>query len=561
MEKVNEKSVLQLLIGIFDITFNNNLKIEEKETKIKDIINNDMKDIKNIKFLSIQNYGGKDFDFFKSIKEDLKYLLLNDQKTFLLVNQRNNLIYLLCNILNSIIKSQEYKIEQKVIDAIYALITSSLFSDTEEHRQILISLLFQCAHQYPEKTQEILKNEKYSSTIIEQKQKTIKEARDLILSTLSFMKNDFIMNKKSKLVDLVDTNIKKYKTMNKMNQLEIIEEICSFIQTSQNHLRNQLRHFILNIFDMFPLTNLPVENLFFELREIVNIDYSEHRFYYDSCNVIYEEIKAILNQFSFRENVAKIFSSEIINDYYQMKNEYKDIQNKYVTTNSDNKTEYLLNIVSERIIQSYRNFSEQLLNEKFRNHFFDNCICVGRIKKSLKAFTNRYLQIIINYSGIDNLQFSFKRDLSELTISQEDKDIITKHVSGSLPEQYIEEELNFIQVLKSMLLLIIIHELNHYVRRYGNINEDITKCVTDRRIGEKNKYEGGEHMFEEIFGTKYFNKLTYKQAEIIYAPNNWRKENRETLLKLFSKNDAQGYVLQCMETYEKRGYCVEGYLD
>ena len=51
--------------------------------------------------------------------------------------------------------------------------------------------------------------------------------------------------------------------------------------------------------------------------------------------------------------------------------------------------------MSEEIIKEYKKFCEELKNLSFRNNFFENKnICVGRLSKSIKAFTTRYLQIV-----------------------------------------------------------------------------------------------------------------------------------------------------------------------
>ena len=58
--------------------------------------------------------------------------------------------------------------------------------------------------------------------------------------------------------------------------------------------------------------------------------------------------------------------------------------------------------LKKEIIKEYKKFCEELKNLSFRNNFFENKnICVGRLSKSIKAFTTRYLQIVINYSGIE----------------------------------------------------------------------------------------------------------------------------------------------------------------
>ena len=165
--------------------------------------------------------------------------------------------------------------------------------------------------------------------------------------------------------------------------------------------------------------------------------------------------------------------------------------------------------MSDVIINEYNKFCVNLSDSTIRDNFFNNTICVGRIAKSLKAFTTRYLQIVINYSGIDkdNLPKNLTAEVKDF--SKEDLAIINKEKEGSVIKKEDIQELISIQVLKSLLLLVIIHELNHYVRRLSCINEDITKSITDRRNIKNGQYEGGEHMFEKIFGVDTFSKMSY----------------------------------------------------
>ena len=58
-----------------------------------------------------------------------------------------------------------------------------------------------------------------------------------------------------------------------------------------------------------------------------------------------------------------------------------------------------------------------------------------------------------------------------------------------------------------MLLVTIINELNHYVRRVACIGED----------------EGGKEMFKAIFGIEDFIIWNYHQALDIYHSDNWQK--------------------------------------
>ena len=79
-------SFLHHLLKIFEITFSSlseNESTDAKQKALSTLIDSEMKDIEIKKFLSIQNISDENFDFSKSIKEDLKYLLINFRSEFL----------------------------------------------------------------------------------------------------------------------------------------------------------------------------------------------------------------------------------------------------------------------------------------------------------------------------------------------------------------------------------------------------------------------------------------------------------------------------------------------
>ncbi len=128
------KTFLNLMMEIFHITFssestNNKLSYDNSIQSLERIINSELKDVKTTNCLYIQNISDTQLDFSQAIKAELKYLLINFKTSFLLHNKRNYLIYLICQIIESI---NEEKIESKLFNVIYIVITSALFSDSEE---------------------------------------------------------------------------------------------------------------------------------------------------------------------------------------------------------------------------------------------------------------------------------------------------------------------------------------------------------------------------------------------------------------------------------------------
>ena len=194
----------------------------------------------------------------------------------------------------------------------------------------------------------------------------------------------------------------------------------------------------------------------------------------------------------------------------------------------------------------FNNFIKQLKEKQYRDEFFDKYICVMRLGKNVRAYTNRYLNIVINYSGLEKIR-NYKFNKEEVNIedfSNEDRETV-ELINETLPRKVeVKETLIFLQSLKSMLLLTIILEFNHLITNH--INEDITKCVTDR-----------DNIFSELFGQPYFKTLTYEQAVYLYDINNWESANSLKQLTGEEYSKTSKCSLQCLGNNEERGPCVE----
>ena len=108
--------------------------------------------------------------------------------------------------------------------------------------------------------------------------------------------------------------------------------------------------------------------------------------------------------------------------------------------------------------------------------------------------------------------------------------------------------------MKCSIILSILHELNHYLRRYGLNNKDCSTCDIN---GRKANYDGGELMFDAIFGVKLFETLNRQQAKYLLDLNNWNMDTiqfRGNLEKI--EKEGTSYI-KCMESYEdKSWHCI-----
>ena len=111
------------------------------------------------------------------------------------------------------------------------------------------------------------------------------------------------------------------------------------------------------------------------------------------------------------------------------------------------------------------------------------------LSKNFKAFTFRFLKIIINTENVE-----FKK--GEQDLDEQSKKIL----------------------MKAYLTFIIIHEINHLIKRVNKIGIDSEKSATLR--GE----EGGKELIELLFGHLLLNQnINMEQAKYILELNNWKK--------------------------------------
>lgn len=438
-ETLQQKTTfLDILLDIFELTISSST-LDVIKAQIQKNLNEQLKDCENIPFLSIKDpsvfIDNNDNETFEdSILKDLKYLLIHSKEEFALQTDRNKVIYLLCKVLKSLILLDSNLIEQKVLNNIYIIITSAIFGGRSKHQYTLISFLFQLCDFYPEQTLEIL-NKIFSSEIEKEKKEEINKASFTINFSLNALKKVFTVKKNQKLIDETNKYINLLSTSNENNKESIIEQCVKFYESEKNIPKQMTTSYFF-----ISINNDCHKMMILLLRHYVQFsDKLIQLYYYQPVEERYLEIINILKQKSFRENVYNIFSSKIIKDYYCIDESNKE------SIGEKNNTKQPLNVVTKQIIDAYSAFCEKLGKEEFRNAFFDKQICVMRLEPSIKGFTNRYLQIAINYSGIDKTDD--KKCVIDIDKPSEDDIQLLNIIKEKAIIYDDREELMFIQVI------------------------------------------------------------------------------------------------------------------
>ena len=212
--------------------------------------------------------------------------------------------------------------------------------------------------------------------------------------------------------------------------------------------------------------------------------------------------------FNQEEEIEIIKNKKIINldeeenkviEESKNKNKSSNIELKINESNREEQNnsikEEVNNLINGKPIISYYNrFCKELENYDYSNIF----IIMG-LPKTIKGFTFRFLKIIINTKGI-------------IMNMDDDKKSST--------------------LLKAYLIFVIIHEENHFIKRYFNKDINAHLCDTPKINGYN---EGGKHLIKLLFGEDMINKnINLEQAKFILKINNWTQKSIYEFRKDFS---------------------------
>ena len=372
MESFLESSFLDNMIGLYK-----NTTREDKEIYIN-ILLISMKDIEDIEYFSVvaPEIFENDDKFSSYILKEQKYIFLHYKEDFLKNSQKNNLIYLLCFLLKEIINSKEFHLPTQNIKNMIIIIISSIVKDDYEQDDYLIRCCLSLADfcTMPEINKkielafqsQINKSRTLNAIFFEEK---IKEMLSLLLE---------ICNEDTIRYNTQINEVNNY--LNKINQsksqltLELLLDIYVYIDNfsctrkMQKRIITQMNKNNLDDILIFEKPNL-FTSVITIIGAILEKEYYSIKEKYYSFKSFYYEIKTILEEPSFQENIYKIMTSAIIKKLF-------------------NDT------------RGYEELTKILENKTKRSEFFKKTFTVMNIPTNSKGYTNRYLQIVLNYSGI-----------------------------------------------------------------------------------------------------------------------------------------------------------------
>ena len=410
----------------------------------------------------------------------IKLLLLNLSETDIHENNIKIIFYFIVNLFNPEIDSSALEFREDVI--------SKLFSQNITSKEILSNELFyqiidnDYSKYYPVSD----KINNFEQTFINMRDKNLNNVLKNSINRLSTGQKIEIQNIQKFITYLPFPIFQDYLSQIGINFFEshsIPPNLYSFYKICFYDLEeNEKKSFIENI---------------------RNIEYPISIFNED-------DIKNVLNDNSFITLINDIMKSPVMKDaytrifyYYSTNGEFELEQEVFEQKSFKIKNNYINN---KSIFDYYKEFCDKLDNLNYTNLFI-----TMSLPESIKAFTFRFLKIVINYEGI------------RLNNEQSSNSII------------------ILLLLKAYLVFIVIHELNHFMKRYLNKNQIYDLCKTPII---KDYKEGGEQLIKLLFGHILIeNSINVEQAQFILEPKNWNKKsviefrNEFKKIKKDSKND------------------------
>jgi hypothetical protein len=223
------------------------------------------------------------------------------------------------------------------------------------------------------------------------------------------------------------------------------------------------------------------------------------------------DVEKILHDYDFVKLINDIMNSPVMQDAYTR---------IYIWYSTDGK----FNLNKEKIDDGEipQNPQDNLINgNTFYYYYSQFCskiqelndssrFIVMALPETIKGFTFRFLKIVLNSEGIGLENFNSNNNLI---------------------------------LLKAYLIFVIIHEFNHFMKRFFNKDKKTNLCHTPEiKDCDDERGEGGKQLIKLLFGHILIkNCLNVEQAKYILDINNWYKNSSYEFKKGFLNiNDKKG---------------------
>ena len=483
------------------------------------------------------------YSYLISSFQNIKYNNFNLIKIQPIINQRNFLIFL--NYLKEIVTNNKNAYKNSIIKINIYLIIS--YFDGNKSKDIINSVeYFNISQKEIEKIYKI--KSKKNETIYDNKWK--KEYHKNVIS----FKNTQLFNVKQ-----IFSFIKTY--FIKKNIFTYIDEIEKILNDLNNKINLNVENEIIDNDNYKMYFDLYLEN------KVRGYGYEKNN---NEYQLKIEQLKKKLYDFKDISNLTNINdilcllsifddSSKVFDNISDMYNNFKNNYDLLIKESEEDLTDEFKNILTDEefynkiknILES-KTVKEYLLNKrKFMN---DNNIKIiyefnekydDDLSEGYKNFMNYYYENIDCFNKLIIIKYlpKYKRAFVDPNMK-----IVINPLFIQLTNELNDDKEKKTEILKSYLIIILIHEIIHLLKFMKSNN------FSKNNISQTpNNKEGGKIFINYLFGIPIINSISYSQAKEINNENNWN--NIDDLHKIFNN-----MKLNYIKEEENDSYKINFYL-
>ena len=309
------------------------------------------------------------------------------------------------------------------------------------------------------------------------------------------------INNINKELNIIIDKISKCKSF--FDKKLLVKEIIDNINFNENYKLLNENNILVNLNILYELYSLDKNefnlHLIYSFDLIHKIENTEYKFEFKPLSFldfiknkkkIIQELKTsdnytnefenILKDTNFRNKIKIILSSSVVKNYY--------LNPKYYY---EKKPQIIKLIGDKTFIEIYENFLKNYIeNDKLYER-----IIMKRMPYGIKGAVTSYLCFILNPFGVE--------------------------MNNSIKDR------NF--YLESYLIIIFLHETNHFSKRSYYMNKPLSICITPKN------YEGGDSIICSIFGEEKISIINTELCNKINNLDSWNAKTHEEI-KNFKKS-------------------------
>ena len=540
----NEKNMVTVLSKLLELFFWFNIK-DNPDTNINSYIsqedlNDKIDKIKEMteKFL-IQNYEPKEFyilnvvtfsntsEFIGILLQNLCFYFKNYKRSENLVNIYYYIFHLIYYILLIIIKNKKTNYFEEYIFKFYIYHIIHFFE--EEKKAVEYNYFFYegafkfLAKKYHISIEYLFKLE--DNILLELlKSEDINKIISRFYLELSSKKNqnedecNFISNKtkiKMEIDEIIHNRQYELYIENKYeeSQESLLLEVCLTLKDRFDKVRQKLSHYKLTckaLEDYIKLFNNFIET-------IKNNSLTEQHFNLMSINYEYKYTgKNKLDKYIYYLKYWQEDKNKLEQDYTDKFTEIINSKDFHELYSAVMKSSYVRDFVdSKKLRKVYDIFIKEYIND------IHKYIIYIPLTKGVKALISNYFRIGLNINSVDIIDISEEKTVKE--------------------------------ILKSYLLIMLIHESFHFIFRLDKNGDTVQNVQSPESMKLKQPYsEIGEDIILHLFGTEYITFISIENSKLLNNIESWKKNN--TNFKVFKKV----YLLFGLLEHEEKKYTGSG---